>query len=383
LKRRCVTGSCSGLLSIVISNYNYADYLDASIRSALAQTYPNTEVIVVDDGSTDASREVIAQYQERVRCLFKPNAGLISALNAGIEISRGQYIGFLDADDLWEPTIAEQVMNCFREDETIAKVQFRLQIIDSSGRCQGQFIPPIGQSMPSGDLTEYVPVYRTYPSPPTSGIVVPRWLLEALGFFPVQIPHLYPDHYLHHAAALAGPIYSLENTGGYYRVHGQNMFAADELSLDRLRRSIEMSVQEHEYLRRFAEHFSSVRYPETVDEFLDQAFITTCMISLKLDAEKHPLPKQSLSQLAVRGIRASISQPDVGLLRRIKQILWFTMMFVAPRQFAWRLALARSQTRTISSWNVQLPQRWTRIKRTVRRLIEPIMCRSRSRGDQT
>src|SRR3954451_20463787 len=95
------------LVSIVIDNYNYARFLPEAIESALAQTYPDTEVIVVDDGSTDDSREIIASYGSRVRPVLKTNGGQASAFNAGFAASRGDVVLFLDSDDTLFPEAVE------------------------------------------------------------------------------------------------------------------------------------------------------------------------------------------------------------------------------------------------------------------------------------
>src|SRR5256885_15520885 len=93
--------------SIVIDNFNYARFLPAAIDSALAQTLPDTEVVVVDDGSTDDSLDVIACYADRVRPVLKDNGGQTSAFNAGLLAAHGSVVCFLDADDLLEPRAME------------------------------------------------------------------------------------------------------------------------------------------------------------------------------------------------------------------------------------------------------------------------------------
>lgn len=91
--------------TIVIPVYNGEQTLSAAIESALAQTYGTFEVLVVDDGSTDRSAEIVRRYDDaRLRLYQQPNGGLNSARNAGIREGRGDYIGLLDADDIWEPT---------------------------------------------------------------------------------------------------------------------------------------------------------------------------------------------------------------------------------------------------------------------------------------
>ena len=91
------------LVSVIVNNYNYGHFLSEAIDSALAQTYTRTEVIVVDDGSTDDSSEIIAGYGDRIIPVLKENGGQASAFNAGFAKSRGDVICFLDADDYLFP----------------------------------------------------------------------------------------------------------------------------------------------------------------------------------------------------------------------------------------------------------------------------------------
>ena len=91
------------LVSIIIPCWNAEDYVGEAIESALAQTYANVEVIVIDDGSTDGSLEVIRSFGDRVRWETGPNRGACAARNRGLELSRGELIQFLDSDDLLFP----------------------------------------------------------------------------------------------------------------------------------------------------------------------------------------------------------------------------------------------------------------------------------------
>lgn len=91
------------LVSIIIPCWNAECYVGEAIESALAQTYPNVEVIVIDDGSTDGSLEVIQSFGERIRWETEPNRGACAARNRGIALARGKLIQFLDADDLLYP----------------------------------------------------------------------------------------------------------------------------------------------------------------------------------------------------------------------------------------------------------------------------------------
>ena len=90
------------LVSVIIPNYNHARFLGDAIRSVLDQDYKNVEIIIVDDGSTDNSREIAGQFGEQIHYIYQTNAGLSSARNKGIRASNGSLIGVLDADDMYE-----------------------------------------------------------------------------------------------------------------------------------------------------------------------------------------------------------------------------------------------------------------------------------------
>ena len=91
----------SPLVSVVIPTYNYGQYVTEAVESALAQTYSAVEVIVVDDGSTDDTRERLAGYRNRIRYIDQKNQGLSAARNTGIRAANGEYIAFLDSDDVF------------------------------------------------------------------------------------------------------------------------------------------------------------------------------------------------------------------------------------------------------------------------------------------
>ncbi len=114
-------------VDVIVNNYNYARYLRDAIGSALEQTHPHVRVIVVDDGSTDDSREVIASYGSEIVAVFKENGGQASALNAGVERSSGEAVVFLDADDMLAPDIAARIAAAFSADSSLAKVHYPMK----------------------------------------------------------------------------------------------------------------------------------------------------------------------------------------------------------------------------------------------------------------
>ena len=123
------------LISIVMVNYNQEDYLKESIDSVIAQTYQNWELIIVDDGSTDASVEIIKSYEDsRIRPIFlKKNRHICYATNLGLSHICGEYVARLDSDDVWCEKKLEKQMNFF-ENHPKAEVCFtKLDLIDENG----------------------------------------------------------------------------------------------------------------------------------------------------------------------------------------------------------------------------------------------------------
>jgi glycosyltransferase involved in cell wall biosynthesis len=120
----------SRLVSVVITAYEIAEYLPMAIDSALEQTYPHVEVVVVNDGSTDGTAEILAGYGSRIVTITQENRGLASARNTGILAARGGYIALLDGDDLWLPTRLEHLVAVLEADPELGMATSDLYVID-------------------------------------------------------------------------------------------------------------------------------------------------------------------------------------------------------------------------------------------------------------
>lgn len=175
----------SPLVSIIINNYNYGCYISKAIDSALSQTYPYIEVIVVDDGSTDNSREIINSYKEQVISVFKQNGGQASAFNQGFAASKGDIICLLDSDDIFTPVKVVEVVKAFEEHQDIGWCFHHLYLVNISPSSYQSFDRLINQN--SGFSVEKIDFQDNIKNaempqfvPATSGLCFSRSLLSQI-----------------------------------------------------------------------------------------------------------------------------------------------------------------------------------------------------------
>lgn len=324
------------LLSVVINNFNYADFLPAAIESALAQTHPHTEVVVVDDGSTDDSRAVIARYGDRVTAVLKDNGGQASAFNAGFAASRGDVVIFLDADDVLLSDTAALVAAGFAREPALAKLHYRLEVIDASGRPTGEFVPAEHVALPEGDLRRRL--LRSpddIPHPSASGNAFARSALVRLLPMP-EGERTAADRYLLNLAPLLGPVGALPKAGGRYRVHGRNAFYSAGLELERIRHTVRHTAFTHREIGRLAADLGLLRSPEAA-RLTSVTDLAQRLASLRLEPELHPIAGDRRLRLALRGIGASLRRADLSAGRRLFYAAWFAAAAAAPRAAARRL----------------------------------------------
>lgn len=204
--------------SIVITSFNYAAYLPGAVESALAQTYPHSELIIVDDGSTDGTEQVLRRYERQAQIVRQKRAGQVAAYNAGLELVRGEIVIFLDADDVLDPHALAGIAESFTQN--VVKVQYRLRLIDRDGRPLGGTIPRL---MQNGDLSELVRSGRLCHSAPGSGNAYRVSALRRLAPFPVCDRDRHgADFFAINGSSLLGQVKSCEEVLGGYRVHGSS-----------------------------------------------------------------------------------------------------------------------------------------------------------------
>ena len=324
-------------VDVIVDSYNYERFLRAAIDSALAQTHPHVRVTVVDDGSTDGSRQIIESYGDRVRAVLKDNGGQASAFNAGFAATDGDVVIFLDADDVLRPTVAAQVVAAAAAQPDVAKVQYRLEVIDAAGVATGAVKPHAHLPLPSGDLRReelLQPFDLTWMS--TSGNAFPRWVLQRLLPIPEAEFARCADWYLQHLPPLLGAVVTLDSIGGGYRVHGGNSYelADTQLDLEHVRSSVAYAAATTRQIVRVADEIGIDRPREV----LSVADLANRITSRRLAPERHPIPGDRVPKLVLSGWRATARRVDVGLTMRLLFVAWFGAMAVAPRPAARQLA---------------------------------------------
>lgn len=206
--------------TIIITSYNSAEFIAATIESAINQDYPATRVIVVDDGSKDRSLEILARYAHRATIICKQNGGQASAFNVGYALVDSQIVFFLDGDDTLLPNTVTRVVAAWNP--SISKVHFKLQRMRRNGTpINGSVLPPY-RALPSGDMTPLIRRFGFYPSPPTSGNAFSRAYLDHIMPMEEEPFRNCADTLLLGLAPMFGNIAALPEIGGYWRYTGKN-----------------------------------------------------------------------------------------------------------------------------------------------------------------
>lgn len=341
-------------LSIIIPNYNYAEFIADAIDSALALDWPDVEIIVVDDGSTDDSRAIIERYAGRVTPIFKANAGQAAACNAGFARSRGDVILFLDADDRLHPTLMRELAQVWHAG--VSKVQFQMQIIDAAGRPTGALLPQFGVALTPERIRRWALTAAAYPTPPGSGNAYARSLLERI--FPLEGGDTFSDSYCLAAAPYFGDVVTIDKPLVCYRVHGRNAGAMTRMEVGRLR----VEVSRADWRFRYAQSLARAAGYDIPDSVRDNSLTVLAyrLASARLEPEKHPDPSDSVPGLLRHFARASFIEQGLSPQARSALLLWAALVGIGPRGAAerlvtWRFASSsrpRALRRVLQAFNV-------------------------------
>lgn len=222
----------SPFVSILINNYNYGRFLGDAIRSALAQTYVNREIVVVDDGSTDNSVEIAQAFGDVVHLITKMNGGQASTFNAGFAASRGEIICLLDADDEFLPGKVERIVEVFQQNAQIGWCFENLKLFRNS---KSERIPR-AQYFDAGSVDARESMrHGVFPSnieSASSGLSFRRELMSRILPMPHAKSILLCDDYIKTACFALSPGLALDEELALQRLHGSNLYT-DTMTRDR------------------------------------------------------------------------------------------------------------------------------------------------------
>jgi glycosyltransferase involved in cell wall biosynthesis len=316
-------------LSVIIPNHNYAAYVGSAIRSALDICWPKVEVIVVDDGSTDTSLEVINEFADEVTVISQPNVGQMPSCVNGFRKSSGEVVIFLDSDDVLHRDVMMEIASAWSK--AASKYQFQMRVIDAQGQPNGNVLPQYFSCPASEDIRRWMTTTGAYPTPPGSGNAYPRWFVERVFGFESDFVDRAPDSYLLAAAPACGDIVTITKPLADYRVHGLNHGAFLQLDDTRFAREIDLTRRRYKF---FAEIASTENLPVAPDA-LSRNFIFLCLrtASFKLRPDLHPIVQDSSLKIAVDALRAVTSPQGFSRSQRVSLLGWILCVLVSPQYF--------------------------------------------------
>ena len=335
-------------VSIIINNYNYDLFIKQAIESALNQTYPDKEVIVVDDGSKDKSRNIIKAYGDAIIPVLKENNGQASAINAGFAVSKGEIVMFLDADDYLLPDAAAQVVSAWKSDTS--QTQARLQLVDADGK-HIDIYPKPEISFDSGDVSQLLLEKGRYRTTVTSGLSFSRETLTKILPVPEADFRISADGYLVTIAPFYGKVVSIDCPLGVRRYHDSNFWTltSENSTTKQLIKSVEHDLTKHKYLAKKANELGKNVSRELA--LKDYIHLTNRIASLRLDPNNHPLQNDSPTVLAFKGYWAIWKYSKFSWARKLVLSNWFIWVGLLPMSLAkpaidW-LVFRKSRPRTI------------------------------------
>ena len=316
------------LVSILICSYNYAAFVGQTIDSALRQTWPRVEVVVVDDGSTDGSWSVISAYGERIKAIRQVNGGQGAAYNTCIANSSGQWLIYLDCDDLLDPDCIERCMAQVRDG--VNKVAFQMRVVDAQGHDSGNIIP---YTMHVGDVQPILRVFGHYGGPPGSGNLYRRSAVEKHFPLDVGVWPMCADTVPFVAAACGGTVQAVMQPLGCYRVHKRANKSLGLFGnvLGSLRETLVLDDERR--LQAMAMVAADLPFAPPARLLPTPTLARARIISWKIDRPDHPYvgdSRASLLQLAAQSTRA---WPGYTLLDRMALLTWAAALLYLPRAF--------------------------------------------------
>jgi glycosyltransferase involved in cell wall biosynthesis len=316
-------------VSIIIRNWNYGCFLRDAIDSALAQTHVSTEVIVLDDGSTDDSREILALYGNQVRAVLRAeNGGEGSAVNAGFAAATGDIVLFLDSDDVLAPEAVARIVALW--DMNVARIHFPLCAMDADGTLLPRVHPPF--EVPDIPLEEQLGRFGQVISGSQSCNAYASWALRRILPIDEAVWYRACDCYLNALTMAQGSTRLIHEPMGGYRFHAANLSLRNSLDVGLRERAVLFHPNIYRAVRSFVgeERWKSYRPKPPCYHWIHR------FLSFRLNPS-HPFAGDRFIPLMMSCVESVCMKPLSSMSRRLFLLAGLGVAGVLPRALLRRL----------------------------------------------
>ncbi|MDH6263556.1 glycosyltransferase family 2 protein [Bradyrhizobium sp. BR13661] len=310
-------------ISIIIANYNYAEFIAECINSVLNQTYENIECVVVDDGSTDGSRDIISRFGG-IKTIFHSNRGQALSLIAGMNASSGDAILFLDSDDWLAPNACQRLVEIWEAD--VVAISYRLQVV-LDRKLTSEILPR--QDHVTSDPVSFIFQFGDIPVAPNSGNAYLRSAVDQIVSSASGLTGNTIDCWLALCSPLLGRVIYTPDVLGYYRVHSSNISRVGRgLDFKQVKWLIFNFYWAQETARRIAEKLN-VAIP-SYRHLIGPYYLKYYLLFGDFPLEPFEIPKHPRASVASEAIHEFLHYPFIGFAKRFANVAAVALIYFSP-----------------------------------------------------